>query len=148
MFVVSTFGNGDAPVDAERLQETLQHLSEAEAKRRGLRLFLLMVTSLPCNLMPKTYLRNMLFCILKCVSVYRYCVFALGSTAYPKFCNFGKHLDSALEALDAERMMNLGTGDELNRQEQSFQVSAERVTEASNKKRFLTCKADMAGIPG
>ena len=58
--------------------------------------------------------------------LFRFSVFALGSSAYPKFCQFGKYLDSTFDGLGADRMMDLGSGDELNRQEQSFQVRETR----------------------
>jgi len=37
----------------------------------------------------------------------------LGSTAYPKFCAFGKWLDLALKRLDGTRLVQVGLGDEL-----------------------------------
>ena len=47
-------------------------------------------------------------------------VFALGSSAYPIFCAFGKKLDELMLELGARQMHPVGTGDELLGQEQSF----------------------------
>ncbi|XP_014368149.2 nitric oxide synthase [Papilio machaon] len=49
-----------------------------------------------------------------------YAVFALGSSAYPKFCNFGKTVDKVLEDLGGERLLDLACGDEMYGQEQQF----------------------------
>ena len=50
----------------------------------------------------------------------RFAVFALGSSAYPNFCAFGRYLDTVLGELGGERITKVGTGDELCGQEQSF----------------------------
>lgn len=50
----------------------------------------------------------------------RFAVFALGSSAYPNFCSFGKYIDSILEELGGERLMPITTGDEICGQEQEF----------------------------
>ncbi|KAJ0180349.1 hypothetical protein K1T71_003753 [Dendrolimus kikuchii] len=49
-----------------------------------------------------------------------FAVFALGSSAYPKFCNFGKTVDKVLGDLGGERILELSCGDELYGQEQQF----------------------------
>lgn len=50
----------------------------------------------------------------------RFAVFALGSSAYPNFCAFGKYVDNLLGELGGERIMKLATGDEMCAQEQAF----------------------------
>lgn len=50
----------------------------------------------------------------------RFSVFALGSSAYPNFCAFGRFVDNMLAELGGERMVKLSTGDELCGQEQAF----------------------------
>ena len=50
----------------------------------------------------------------------RFGVFALGSTAYPRFCAFGKWLDLALKQLDATRLIPVGLGDELGDRDGEF----------------------------
>lgn len=57
----------------------------------------------------------------------RFGVFALGSSAYPNFCAYGKFLDSVLAELGGERVTKLGVGDELCGQEQSFNEWATQV---------------------
>jgi len=47
-------------------------------------------------------------------------VFALGSSAYPNFCSFGKFLDNTLGELGGERLMKVVLGDDLCGQEQEF----------------------------
>nr|XP_026494938.1 nitric oxide synthase isoform X1 [Vanessa tameamea] len=51
-----------------------------------------------------------------------YAVFALGSSVYPKFCQFGKTVDKILEDLGGERLLDLTCGDEMCGQEQQFRV--------------------------
>ncbi|XP_069950752.1 nitric oxide synthase-like protein isoform X2 [Cherax quadricarinatus] len=50
----------------------------------------------------------------------RFAVFALGSSAYPNFCAFGKYVDNLLCELGGERLLRLTCGDELAGQEQAF----------------------------
>ncbi|KAK7869083.1 hypothetical protein R5R35_000802 [Gryllus longicercus] len=50
----------------------------------------------------------------------RFAVFALGSSAYPNFCAFGKYVDNLLGELGGERLLKLCQGDEMCGQEQAF----------------------------
>lgn len=50
----------------------------------------------------------------------RFSVFALGSTAYPHFCAFGRYVDQTLGELGAERIVKCACGDELAGQEKAF----------------------------
>lgn len=56
-----------------------------------------------------------------------FAVFALGSSAYPKFCNFGKTVDKVLGDLGGERLLEVGMGDELCGQEQQFKTWASKI---------------------
>lgn len=47
-------------------------------------------------------------------------MFALGSSAYPNFCAFGKYVDNLLGELGGERLMKMASGDEMCGQEQAF----------------------------
>lgn len=47
-------------------------------------------------------------------------MFALGSSAYPNFCAFGKYVDNLLGELGGERLLKLAQGDEMCGQEQAF----------------------------
>lgn len=57
----------------------------------------------------------------------RFAVFALGSSAYPNFCAFGKYVDNLLSELGGERLISLTCGDELAGQEQAFKQWATEV---------------------
>lgn len=52
--------------------------------------------------------------------VIRFAVFALGSSAYPNFCSFGKFVDNLLGELGGERLMKIVLGDDLCGQEHEF----------------------------
>jgi nitric-oxide synthase len=54
-------------------------------------------------------------------------VFALGSSAYPNFCAFGKYVDNLLGELGGERLLKLSQGDEMCGQEQAFRKWAPEV---------------------
>lgn len=61
----------------------------------------------------------------------RFAVFALGSSAYPNFCQFGKYVDTILEELGGERLVPLTMGDEICGQEQEFRRWAPEVFKLS-----------------
>lgn len=54
-------------------------------------------------------------------------MFALGSSAYPYFCAFGKYLDRLLGDLGGDRLVAVTTGDELSGQEQAFKSWAQQI---------------------
>lgn len=58
-------------------------------------------------------------------------MFALGSSAYPNFCAFGKYVDNLLSELGGERLLSLTCGDELAGQEQAFKQWAGEVFSVS-----------------
>lgn len=57
----------------------------------------------------------------------RFAVFALGSSAYPNFCAYGKYIDNILGELGGERLMKMASGDEICGQEQAFRKWAPEV---------------------
>ncbi|XP_065076781.1 nitric oxide synthase isoform X2 [Ochlerotatus camptorhynchus] len=57
----------------------------------------------------------------------RFAVFALGSSAYPNFCAYGKYIDNILGELGGERLMKIASGDEICGQEQAFRKWAPEV---------------------
>ena len=63
----------------------------------------------------------------------RFAVFGLGSTADPNFCAFAHKIDSMLGNMGAERLLQIGEGDELSGQEASFQIWAKNAFMVSNK---------------
>ena len=50
-----------------------------------------------------------------------YTVFALGSRAYPKFCQFGHTINGLLKRLGGMEIEAIGEADELQGQEEAFQ---------------------------
>ena len=58
---------------------------------------------------------------------FKFSVFGFGSTAYPKFCAFGKDLDKMLEERGGDRMYSLGFGDEEKNQRASFKTWVQQV---------------------
>ena len=63
----------------------------------------------------------------------RYCVLALGSRAYPKFCAFGKQLDASLSKLGASSFLELTLCDQTTAPEATFNSWLGRVRD-----RWLT----------
>lgn len=57
----------------------------------------------------------------------RFAVFALGSSAYPNFCAYGKYVDNILGELGAERLIKIAYGDEMCGQENAFREWAPEV---------------------
>lgn len=57
----------------------------------------------------------------------RFAVFALGSSAYPNFCAYGKYVDNILGDLGGERLMRISYGDEMCGQEHAFRKWAPKV---------------------
>lgn len=66
-----------------------------------------------------------------------YAVFALGSSAYPKFCNFGKTVDKILYELGGDRILEVACGDELLGQEQEFRQWSSKVFHVSEEYRGM-----------
>jgi nitric-oxide synthase len=61
----------------------------------------------------------------------RFAVLALGSSAYPNFCAFGKYVDNLLGELGGERMLKLVSADEMCGQDQAFRRWASDVFRVS-----------------
>lgn len=72
------------------------------------------------------YTKALLF-FKKYFSSARFAVFALGSSAYPNFCAFGKYVDNLLGELGGERLLKMVTGDEMCGQEQAFRKWAPQI---------------------
>ena len=78
----------------------------------------------------------------------RFSIFGLGNSSYPKFCSFGKFLDNTLNYLGAERLFELGIGDELDGQEESFRGWSIDVYKAALKAFCIdTDNAIIANLP-
>lgn len=76
---------------------------------------------------------------------HRFAVFALGSSAYPNFCAFGRYVDNLLGELGGERLMKLSTGDELAGQDQAFRNWAAEIFQVLQIKIYSTysCHIDI-----
>ena len=64
--------------------------------------------------------------------MFRFAVFALGSSAYPNFCAFGQYVDNLLGELGGERLLKMSSGDEMCGQEQAFRKWAPEVFRVCN----------------
>lgn len=62
----------------------------------------------------------------------RFAVFGLGSTAYPHFCAFAHAVDTLLGEMGGERLLEIGEGDELAGQEDSFKKWAKSLYKVSS----------------
>ena len=107
LYIASTFGNGEAPEMSRGFNEALNELVD-ETKINGVK-------------------QNN---ILKSV---HFGVFGLGSSAYPKFANFGQHLDECFGILGASRMISYATGDALKDQRGAFNKWLKNAFLASHK---------------
>lgn len=67
--------------------------------------------------------------VLKCSQLFpiSFAVFALGSSAYPNFCAFGRYVDNLFGELGGERLVKLTCGDELAGQDQAFRTWASEI---------------------
>jgi len=54
------------------------------------------------------------------LSISRYSVFGLGSSAYPNFCAFAKRVDDLLNKFGFKRLLELYTADEKKNQDLAF----------------------------
>ncbi|GLV41924.1 Nitric oxide synthase [Carabus blaptoides fortunei] len=101
LVITSTFGNGDPPENGEDFAKNLYALKMSE---NG---------------------------IANGDEKLRFAVFALGSSAYPNFCAFGKYVDNLLGELGGERLLKMSTGDSMCGQEQAFKKWATEVFRVS-----------------
>lgn len=76
----------------------------------------------------------------------RFAVFALGSSAYPNFCAFGKYVDNILGELGGERLIKLSIGDEMCGQEQAFRKWAPEVYKIACDTFCLDCDESFSTV--
>ncbi|GFR97300.1 nitric oxide synthase, partial [Elysia marginata] len=136
VFVSSTFGNGDPPENGESFAQGLFGLKSTEQSNgnvsEGSKLKMSTVRqSVTASTPVSNNVSGNLDIITGPLGNVRYSVFALGSTAYPHFCAFGRYLDQTMRELGAESICRIGEGDELCGQEQSFRQWAEEVFKAA-----------------
>uniref|UniRef100_A0A1W7RA54 Nitric oxide synthase n=1 Tax=Hadrurus spadix TaxID=141984 RepID=A0A1W7RA54_9SCOR len=133
LIVTSTFGNGDPPENGEAFARNLQAIKVTGDATpdltfvRSTSMSFVRINSVSLDTddsEPYSPSQNV---DIGPLSNVRFAVFALGSSAYPNFCSFGKCLDSLLSDLGGEKILKIATGDELCGQEQSFRKWAQDV---------------------
>ena len=121
LVIASTFGNGESPEMSRGYTTALNELVDLYVKKD-----------------PE---------VMKVVPKNRYYgVFGLGSSAYPKFAAYGRHLDKCYSMLGATPMVPFSTGDELKNQKGSFDkwlkkifVESIKIMDLELPKAFLEC---------
>ena len=66
-------------------------------------------------------------------------MFGLGSRAYPHFCAFAHAADTLFGELGAERILEVGEGDELSGQAESFRKWSKSVFNVSFEMLYFGC---------
>ncbi|XP_049776657.1 nitric oxide synthase, salivary gland [Schistocerca cancellata] len=147
LVVTSTFGNGDPPENGEMFAQNLYAMKMDEESTDGSNKFTMASSKSFIKANSQTELaglqvdrkldrldslRGSVSDIMSedtfgPLSNVRFAVFALGSSAYPNFCAFGKYVDNLLGELGGERLLKLSHGDELCGQEQAFRKWASDV---------------------
>ena len=112
LIVSSTFGNGDPPENGEEFKNFLMQGKKDQELLRNKNEICVTKNQFGQN---SIFTDN-----LGILNNVRFSVFGLGNSSYPKFCSYGKFLDATLDYLGADRINELGIGDELNGQEESF----------------------------
>ncbi|XP_055861578.1 nitric oxide synthase-like isoform X2 [Biomphalaria glabrata] len=140
LVVASTFGNGEAPENGKEFVKNLQMYRSTASNESKLEDFKSIqkfnyrkshgTLTFP---KPSKRQRPSLFDEPARFSNFRFSVFGLGSKAYPQFAAFGYYVDNLFEALGAERLLPIATGDALCKQEYSFRKWSERIYKSSCK---------------
>ncbi|KAI2581954.1 nitric oxide synthase 2 [Homo sapiens] len=76
-------------------------------------------------------LKKSLFMLKELNNKFRYAVFGLGSSMYPRFCAFAHDIDQKLSHLGASQLTPMGEGDELSGQEDAFRSWAVQTFKAA-----------------
>ena len=105
LVIASTFGNGESPEMSRGYTAALNEMVDLYVKKD-----------------PEVIHKNQY-----------YGVFGLGSSAYPKFAAYGRHLDQCYSTLGATPIVPYTTGDELKDQKGSFDKWLRKVFTASLK---------------
>ncbi|XP_044272117.1 nitric oxide synthase isoform X2 [Tribolium madens] len=148
LVVTSTFGNGDPPENGEEFAKNLYTLKLSEngiSNDDATKLSMTMATSksfIKANSQSEiatakkldrldslrgSVSEPLLEDTFGPLSNVRFAVFALGSSAYPNFCAFGKYVDNLLGELGGERLCKMASGDEMCGQEQAFRKWAPQI---------------------
>ncbi|XP_053322027.1 nitric oxide synthase, endothelial [Spea bombifrons] len=139
LVVTSTFGNGDPPENGEAFARELMEMTSPnvaalqpeQQKSYKTRFNSVSQTDLLVTSWKKKRKESSNTDSAGPLGTLRFSVFGLGSRAYPHFCAFGHAVDTRLEELGGERILEMGEGDELCGQEDSFRVWAKAVFKAA-----------------
>ncbi|CAH2281649.1 nitric oxide synthase, endothelial [Pelobates cultripes] len=139
LVVTSTFGNGDPPENGETFARELMEMTSPnvaalqpeQQKSYKTRFNSVSQTDLLVTSWKKKRKESSNTDSAGPLGTLRFSVFGLGSRAYPHFCAFGHAVDTRLEELGGERILEMGEGDELCGQEDSFRVWAKAVFKAA-----------------
>ncbi|XP_040211347.1 nitric oxide synthase, endothelial isoform X2 [Rana temporaria] len=139
LVVTSTFGNGDPPENGETFAQELMEMTSPnvsslqpeQQKSYKTRFNSVSQTDLLVTAWKNKRKESSNTDSAGPLGTLRFSVFGLGSRAYPHFCAFGHAVDTRLEELGGERILEMGEGDELCGQEDSFRVWAKAVFKAA-----------------
>ncbi|XP_053569238.1 nitric oxide synthase, endothelial isoform X2 [Bombina bombina] len=139
LVVTSTFGNGDPPENGETFAHELMEMTSPstvtlqpeQQKSYKTRFNSVSQTDLLVTSWKKKRKESSNTDSAGPLGTLRFSVFGLGSRAYPHFCAFGHAVDTRLEELGGERILEMGEGDELCGQEDSFRAWAKAVFKAA-----------------
>uniref|UniRef100_A0A8D0MQ30 Nitric oxide synthase n=1 Tax=Sus scrofa TaxID=9823 RepID=A0A8D0MQ30_PIG len=139
LVVTSTFGNGDPPENGESFAAALMEMSgpyNGSPRPEQHRSYKIRFNSVSCSdPLVSSWRRKRKESSntdsAGALGTLRFCVFGLGSRAYPHFCAFARAVDTRLEELGGERLLQLGQGDELCGQEEAFRGWAQAAFQAS-----------------
>ncbi|CAF1287757.1 unnamed protein product [Didymodactylos carnosus] len=109
--ITSTFGQGNAPDGGQMVEEWLQEETNEDdtSNNNDKRHSMQMHADSRSTKTGKVSLKR-----------YTYAVCAIGSSAYPFFCGFGKLVDRAFQQLGGQRLVPFATCDALNQQYKSY----------------------------
>ncbi|XP_069815380.1 nitric oxide synthase 3 isoform X2 [Dendropsophus ebraccatus] len=139
LVVTSTFGNGDPPENGEAFARELMEMTSPniaalqpeQQKSYKTRFNSVSQTDPLVATWKKKRKESSNTDSAGPLGTLRFSVFGLGSRAYPHFCAFGHAVDTRLEELGGERILEMGEGDELCGQEDSFRAWAKAVFKAA-----------------
>ncbi|MGH0118446.1 UNVERIFIED_CONTAM: hypothetical protein FKN15_054298 [Acipenser sinensis] len=137
LVVTSTFGNGDPPENGERFAKALMDMahpaSEQPEPQKSYKTRFNSLSKMDTVLELQNRKPRLSSTTESAgpLGTVRFSVFGLGSRAYPHFCAFGHAVDTRFDELGGERILQMGEGDELCGQEESFKTWARDIFRAA-----------------